>query len=86
MGGAGDPPGFYDEALGPWTGTSFFTGYLFVADMDAHNVITLHDVVTWGWTEPEINPAPEPSSIMLALIGTGALGLFGYSRRQKAAH
>jgi hypothetical protein len=77
------PPSFSDVSRGPWSGMTFFQAYLFVADMDASNVITLHDVVTWGWSDPKIDPTPEPATFTLALVGSGTLGLFGYLRRRK---
>lgn len=74
---------FSDTSKGGWTGTDFFHAFLFVADMNAQNVITLHDEISWGWNEPEV-AAPEPASLSLALIGAG--GLLGFAvRRRKAA-
>jgi hypothetical protein len=78
-----NPPDFGDGPSGPWNGTSFFSAYLFIADMDPNtHVITLHDELTWGWAEPPGDPIPEPST--LALFSMSVLTLFYYARRRKA--
>lgn len=75
------PPSFGDGPSNLWDGTSYFHAYLFVADMNANNVITLHDGVYWGFNEPVV--VPEPSS--LALLAVGVLAVLYYGRRSKFA-
>jgi hypothetical protein len=75
------PPIFNDGADGPWDGTSYFHAYLFVAEMDASNKITLHDEVYWGFDEPVV--VPEPWS--LGLLGVGGLAALCWGRRAKLA-
>jgi hypothetical protein len=73
-------PNFVDGAGGQWNGTSYLQAYLFVAEMDpASHVITLHDGVFWGFTEPHV--VPEPSALVLLAIGALALLLRGRGRK-----